>query len=151
MPVDSAIRRAARPVGATSEIEARWALAAAQMRDCCGLTRKLLQVENRHAAELLDPIGELVGMFQLLVGVLFKFRLEARREERHRHIGMLLVLQVACDLRRPEAIQRTGDLLRLSVVLLGHRPLRDCLSNLFARADCLILHCWFHAHSSSFQ
>jgi len=57
-------------------------------------TGDLGRVEDRHAAQLLDPLRQHVEMLQLLVRMLDEFLADTRRHQADRHVGVLFVLEV---------------------------------------------------------
>jgi hypothetical protein len=53
---------------------------------------------------LLNTLGQQIRMLEFQGGMGFKVVFEARREQGDRHIGMLLILEIARHFSRPQPV-----------------------------------------------
>jgi hypothetical protein len=75
--------------------------------------------------------------------VRFKVVFEARRKQGDRHIGMLLVLEIARHFSRPQPVELLNDLLGICLIGVGHRSLGNGLLDRFGGIGV-----WTHGASS---
>ena len=93
----------------------------------CGARVKPDGIQVGDAAELVDPVGDLLQVLALVVRVLLELRLNALAVDADGRDGVHGVAQDADHLGRERRLQEVDRLLHLAFVVIGHRAALDVL------------------------
>jgi hypothetical protein len=98
-----------------------------------GFLPNLAWSKEGDAAQLLNVLTEHIRVLHSLSRLRLECDFETRGKKRDRHIGMLLVLEMASNLSRPQPIELLSDRMRVSPIFRGNQSLLDGPMEFFVR------------------